>query len=76
MGPIPGPSSGPSHNTGNTRRSMKFREGRRSANAFYFSRIVAIKGGWRMPANAYLAEGVGFEPTVEFPPRRFSRPLP
>jgi hypothetical protein len=23
-----------------------------------------------------LAEGVGFEPTVEFPPRRFSRPLP
>ena len=23
-----------------------------------------------------LAEGVGFEPTVELPPRRFSRPLP
>src|SRR5689334_22978352 len=25
---------------------------------------------------ARLAEGVGFEPTVEFPPRRFSRPVP
>ena len=25
---------------------------------------------------AALAEGVGFEPTVELPPRRFSRPLP
>lgn len=24
----------------------------------------------------YMAEGVGFEPTVELPPRRFSRPLP
>jgi len=23
-----------------------------------------------------LAEGVGFEPTVQFPARRFSRPLP
>jgi len=23
-----------------------------------------------------VAEGVGFEPTVELPPRRFSRPLP
>ena len=23
-----------------------------------------------------LVEGVGFEPTVEFPPRRFSRPVP
>jgi hypothetical protein len=23
-----------------------------------------------------LAERVGFEPTVELPPRRFSRPLP
>jgi hypothetical protein len=25
---------------------------------------------------AYLAEGVGFEPTVTFQPRRFSRPVP
>ena len=24
----------------------------------------------------WLADGVGFEPTVRFPPRRFSRPLP
>ncbi len=31
---------------------------------------------WRKSAEGALADGVGFEPTVEFPPRRFSRPVP
>ncbi len=30
----------------------------------------------RLRENGTLADGVGFEPTVGFHPRRFSRPLP
>ncbi len=39
----------------------------------------AVIGGYIAVQRAIgeqLAEGVGFEPTVESPPRRFSRPVP
>ncbi len=37
--------------------------------------LAQVLAGRRLP-NEHLADGVGFEPTVGLPPRRFSRPLP
>ena len=38
--------------------------------------VIALNRGFEPEGVLQLAEGVGFEPTVNLRPRRFSRPLP
>jgi hypothetical protein len=55
----------------NTLQQGGFEGGQKAFPHKYYSKYNEINNLRKL-----VAEGVGFEPTVRFPARRFSRPLP